>query len=139
MDWMDTPLGAFGLQHEMGADGRTTGRMFYPHGEGLAQLIMADLLERVMDSYFGLLDAEEGEILERTGEVPLVVDGRTVETDYRNLTLRDLPAVLDALAELEDENVTKAQEEKERLDAERKRRRNARERERRRRKKLGEW
>lgn len=139
MDWMDTPLEDFGLQHEEKSDGKTTGRTFYPHGEGVAQRLMADLLERVMDTYFGLLDAEEGELLEQTGHVPLIVDGQTVETDYSTLTLRDLPAVLDTLAKLEDENATMAQKEKERLDAERKRRRNARERERRKRKGLGEW
>jgi len=76
---------------------------------------------------------------EERGEMPLILDGRTAHRDFYDLTLRDLPAVLDTLVVLEAEAEERWREEEERKAVERKERNRIRAKERRRLKKLGEW
>ena len=76
---------------------------------------------------------------EREGEVPVIRNGVRGYEALDGLTLADLPAVLDALVVLEEEDRERERAEKERRDAERKRRERVRAKERRKLKALGEW
>jgi hypothetical protein len=139
IDWMNTPLEEFNVQHEMDEDGKTTGRMVFPHGEGEAQGLMGGLIDDVGGTYAGLLSEEDFGRFEETGEVPVMRQGARHYESIAALTLRDLPAVLDALTALEDERGQEAAEERERKATERKERERVRAKERRKLKKLGEW
>jgi hypothetical protein len=80
IDWMNTPLAEFRLQHEFGKDGRTTGRMVLPHGVGKAQDVLRGLQYVVEETYIGLLSPEDLNRLEEQGEVPVIrEDGRRYE------------------------------------------------------------
>jgi hypothetical protein len=137
--WTGVPLEEFGLQHEVGEDGRTTGRMVFRHGDGEAQRCLARLAGLVREAYEALLSEEEGELYEREGKVPVLRAGRRSYETIDTITLGDLPAVLDTLQVLEEESKARSAEEAARLADKRKARRRRLDRERRKRKKLGEW
>jgi len=139
MDWMNTPLEDFAPRAETGADGKTTGEVVSPHGGGEAQRLVSNFAALVRAAYEGLLSEPDGERYERAGEVPVVRNGRKVYEGLGALALRDLPAVLDALAVLDGEASKRSAEEGARLEERRKERRRELERERRQRKALGEW
>jgi hypothetical protein len=139
IDWMGAPLREFGPQPEIGEYGLTTGRTVFPHGDGEAQRVMVGLSVLVEDAYEGLLSEEDGERYERAGEVPMLRNGRRAYVSIFDLTLQDLPAVLDTLMALEEESRARVAEETALLEEKRKARRRARDRERRKLKKLGEW
>jgi hypothetical protein len=136
---MDTPLTEFGLTHELGEDGRTTGRMVFLYGEGKAQDVLGSLLADVDWTYGELIGPEDSDRLEEAGEVPVIREGVRHYEPIDALTLRDLPAVLDTFVVLEEERKREKLEETERKSAERKERERIRAKERRRLKKLGEW
>jgi hypothetical protein len=138
-DWTRVPLEEFGLQHEVGEDGRTTGRMVFPHGDGEAQSLLSRLAGLGSGAYEDLLSGEDGEFYERKGKVPVLRDGRREYEDIDALTLQDLPAVLDTLVVLEEESKARSAEEAVRLEEKRRARRRELDRERRKLKKLGEW
>lgn len=139
MDWVGIPLEEFGMQHEMGDDGKTTGRLVFPHGDGKAQRLLSGIAWMVEDAYEDLLSEEDGERYERAGQAPVVRNGRRVYEPIFALTLRDLPAVLDTLLVLEEEEKARSVAEAARLEERRRARRRELDRERRKRKKLGEW
>jgi hypothetical protein len=139
MDWWDTPLKEFYPLHEIGEDGKTTGRIVFLHGDGKAQEVMRglqDYLERAYEELFALEDFDR---FESSGEVPVIRDGAKRYEPISEFTLRDLPAILDTFAVLEEERSHEEVEERERKAAERKRRERVRAKERRKLKKLGEW
>ena len=140
-DWAGIPLEEFGPQHEVGKDGKTTGRMVLPHGDGEAQSLLSSLAALVSDAYEVLLSEEEGVFYEREGKVP-VLRGEKRCREYEDidaLTLQDLPAVLNTLVVLEEESRIRSAEEAVCLEERRRARRRQLDRERRQRKKLGEW
>jgi hypothetical protein len=137
--WTEVPLEKFGLQHEVGEDGRTTGRMVFRYGDGEAQRVLSRLAYLVSEAYDALLSEEEGELYEREGKVPVLRAGRRSYETIDTITLGDLPAVLDTLQVLEEESKARSAEEAARLEDKRKARRRRLDRERRKRKKLGEW
>jgi hypothetical protein len=139
MDWWDTPLEEFYVQHEIGEDGKTTGRRVFPHGDGKAQEVMRGLQADVDCAYEELLASEDLNRLEDTGEVPVIREGAKRYESISELTLRDLPAILDTFAMLEKERSHEETDERERKATERRRRERIRAKERRRLKKLGEW
>ena len=139
MDWWDTQLEEFHLQHEIGEDGKTTGRMVYPHGDGRAQEVMRGLQADVERVYEELLASEDFDRFEGSGEVPVIREGAKRYEPISGLSLRDLPAILDTLAVLEEERNREEAEERERKATERRRRKRIRAREIRKLKKLGEW
>jgi hypothetical protein len=152
IDWTNIPLEAFFGVDEEREDGKGLRTIRHPHGDGVAQQIMMGIYFDVEDAYEeGLLPAEDpyedpllqvDEDARRFGaarEVPVIRDGRKRHEPLDSLTLADLPAVLDALAAMDEEAKALEAEETARRDAERKRRNNARARERRKLKKLGEW
>jgi hypothetical protein len=138
IDWTHIPLEEFVLVNEEQEDG-TVRFIKHPHGDGVAQRLMASIGIDVQYAYEGLLSHEDGERYETAGEVPVIRDGRKRYERIDSLTLADLPAILDTLAAMDEEVKALEAEEAARLDAERKRRRNARARERRKLKRLGEW
>jgi hypothetical protein len=123
----------------MDENGRTTGRWVFPHGEGEAQNVLADLVTALEDAYAGLLSEEGLERFVSTGEVPIMREGARRYEPIDALTLRDLPDVLDTLIVLEEERGQEAAEERERKAAERRERERVRAKERRKLMKLGEW
>ncbi len=150
IDWTNIPLEAFEAffwVDEEREDGKGLRTIMHPQGEGVAQRIMMGIYHDVLDAYEeGLLPAEDpyedpplqvdedARRFEAAREVPVIRDGRKRHEPLDSLTLADLPAILDALAAMEEEAA--------RLDAERKRRRrNALAREKYKLKKLdlGEW
>ena len=139
IDWMDTPLDEFGLRHEIGEDGMTTGQMEFPHGEGKVQEFLSSLQYEVDRAYGELIALEDYDRLEKTGEVPVIRNGQRGYEPLNELTLRDLPAVLDTLVALQGEREKEELEEAERKSGERKERERVRAKERRKLKKLGEW
>lgn len=139
MDWTGEPMSGFGPQAEIGEDGTTTGRSVFPHGEGEAQSLVADVYERLGDTYYGLLSDVDAEWFVGSGEAPVIRGGRRVYEVLAVLTLRDLPVILDTLAVLEEEAKGRGAEEAARLEERRKARRRELDRERRKRKALGEW
>jgi hypothetical protein len=139
IDWLDTALEAFGPQAEFGEDGKTTGRMVFPHGDGAAQRVMLRLQYDVEWAYSELIGPEDVERFESAGEVPVIRASRRGYERLKNLTLKDLPAVLDTLVVLEEERGREEAEERERKTTERKERERVRAKERRMLKKLGEW
>jgi hypothetical protein len=139
MDWWDTPLEEFYVQHEIGEDGKTTGRMVFPHGDGKAQEVMRGLQADVECAYEELLASEDLNRLEDTGEVPVIREGAKRYEPIFELTLRDLPAILETFVVLEEERSHEKAEEQERKANERRQRERIRAKERRKLKKLGEW
>jgi hypothetical protein len=139
IDWMDTPLEEFYSQPEFGEDARTTGQMVFPHGDGTAHAVLRSLQSAVESTYGELIATRDFDRLEKTGEVPVIRNGQRGYEPLDELTLRDLPAVLDTFVVLEEEREKEKLEEAERKRAERKERERVRAKERRKRKKLGEW
>jgi hypothetical protein len=139
IDWMDTPLDDFYPQPELGEDGRTTGQFVSPHGDGKAHAVLRSLQSDVDRTYEELITLEDYDRLEKTGEVPVIRSGHRGYKLLDELTLRDLPAVLDTFVVLEEEREKEKLEESERKRAERKERERVRAKERRKLKKLGEW
>jgi hypothetical protein len=139
IDWLNTPLGDFALKHVFGEDGKTTGEMIREHGDGVSQDLLRDLSSSLEDIYAKLIPEEDVERYERAGEVPIIRDGQRVYEPLGSFTLTDLPAVLDTLVALEEEQKQREQAEKERKDKERKRVNRVRAKERRKLKALGEW
>lgn len=139
MDWMAEPMASFGPRSETDADGRTTGRVVFSHGEGAAPRLVMCVSELVGDAYFDLLSEADYARGERTGAVPVIRGGVRGHEDLDGLALEDLPAILETLAVLEGEAGARSADEAARLEESRKTRRNARARERRKRKGLGEW
>jgi hypothetical protein len=138
-DWTGVPLEEFGRHHEVGEDGRTTGRMVFRHGDSEAQSLLSSLARLVSDADEALLSEKDGEFYEREGKAPVLRDGRREYEDIDALTLQDLPAVLDTLVVLEEESEARSAEEASRLEEKRRARRRELDGERRKRKKLGEW
>ena len=135
INWLDIPLKEFGTK--IGEDGRM---LEDPHGEGEAQRFMWRLSNRLADTYFDVfLYEEDAARLEKRGEVPIIRDGQTTYRDFRDLALKDLPAVLDTLVVLDKEAELERIAYAERKAAERKERNRIRAKERRKLKKLGEW
>jgi len=139
IDWMDTPLDEFHLRHEFGEDGKTTGQMVFQQGDGKAHAILRSLQSEVERTYEELIATEDFYRLEKTGEIPVMRNGQRGYELLDELTLRDLPAVLDTFVVLEEEREKEKLEESERKRAERKERERLRAKERRKLKKLGEW
>ena len=133
INWLDIPLEEFAFKYE---DDRLVAR---PHGDGEAQRILVRLSAIVENSYEELLGPEDFERFEQRGEVPVIRNSHRGYESPSKLTLRDLPAVLDALIVLGEEAERERREEVERKAAERKERNRIRAKERRRLKKLGEW
>jgi hypothetical protein len=73
------------------------------------------LSNRLADTCLNLFDEGGAARFEERGEMPLILDGQTGYRDFCDLTLRDLPAMLDTLVVLEAEA-----EERLRADSERK-------------------
>ena len=101
--------------------------------------ILRSLQSEVERTYEELMAPGDYDRLEETGEVPVIHNGQRGYKLLDELTLRDLPAVLDTFVELEEEREKEKLEEDERKRAERKERERVRAKERRRLKKLGEW
>jgi hypothetical protein len=139
IDWMDTPLDEFHLRDEFGEDGKTTGQMVFLHGDGKAHEVLRSLQSHVDRTYEELIATGDFDRLEKTGEVPVISNGRRVYKLLNELTLRDLPAVLDTFVVPEEDRDKEKLEEAERKSAERKERERVRRKERRKRKELGEW
>jgi hypothetical protein len=140
----------------------------HPLGKGQAQGIMQDLADSIGQAYANLLPVEideNGEYrddvhylreitpdkrfdegknadpisFEGNVEVPVIRDGCRVYERLDSFTLADLPAILDTLVVLEEEQSRRDQAEKERKAEERKRVKRERAKERRKLQKLGEW
>jgi hypothetical protein len=139
IDWTDTPLDEFYPQPEFGEDRRTTGQMVFLHGDGKAHAVLRSLGSEVDRTYEELIATEDLDRLEKTGEVPVIRNGQRGYEPLDELTLRDLPAVLDTFVVLEEEREKEKLKEDERKRAERKERERVRAKERRKLKKLGEW
>ena len=139
IDWTDTPLDEFYPQPEFGEDGRTTGKSVFPHGDGKANAVLRSLGSEVDRTYEEFIATEDLDRLEKTGEVPVIRNGQRGYEPLDELTLRDLPAVLDTFVVLEEEREKEKLEESERKRAERRERERVRAKERRKLKKLGEW
>ena len=140
IDWTGTPMQVFLYGTETLDDG-TMRTQDYPLGDGAPQRLIMHLYSDVDAAYERLISPEDFEHLEETGEVP-VIRGESAERTYErleDLTLSDLPAVLDTLAELEAEHKRREADEAERKAQERKERERVRAKERRKLKKLGEW
>jgi|SRR5215208_3604038 len=136
---MDTPLAEFNLRSEFGEDGRTTGQMVFPHGDGKAHEVLRSLQSDVERTYEELITPGNADRLEKTGEVPVIRDTQRGYELLDELTLRDLPAMLDTFVVLEEELENEKLEEHERKRAEREERERIRAKERYKLKKLGEW
>jgi hypothetical protein len=106
---------------------------------GFSGRLMMRLALEVGDTYVELLPEEGFERLETTGEVPLIREGQRGFERLDELTLRDLPAILDTFEVLKEELEQRQIAESERKAAARKERERMRSKERRRLKKLGEW
>ncbi len=139
IDWLNTPLEDFRLKHVFGEDGLSTGEMYREHGDGVSQDLLWDLISDLEETYARLIPEEDVERFEQAGEVLIIRDGQRVYEPLDSFTLTDLPAVLDALVTLEEEQKQRKQAEKERKDKERKRVKRVRAKERRKLKALGEW
>jgi hypothetical protein len=139
IDWMDTPLKEFYLRDEIGEDGKTTGQLVFPHGGGKAHEVLRNLQSDVERKYEELIALGDYDRLEKTVEVPVIRNGQRGYKLLDELTLRDLPAVLDTFVVLEEELEKEKLEEAERKRAERQERERVRRKERRKRKELGEW
>jgi hypothetical protein len=136
---MDTPLKEFYPRDEIGEDGKITGQLVFPHGDGKAHAVLRSLQSDVDRTYEELMAPGDCDRLEKTGEVPVISTGRRGYKLLDELTLRDLPAVLDTFVVLEEEREKERMEEAERKRAERNERERVRAKERRKLKKLGEW
>lgn len=123
IDWQEIPLEDFSSKRVEHGDGTYT-HMEHPYGDGVAQRIVTRLSIAIDDAYEDLMRHD--------------ADLRELET-FKEITLRDLPVVLDALAKMEEENKQQEQEEAERKAAQRKEVERIRAKERRNLKKLGEW
>jgi hypothetical protein len=139
IDWMDTPLKEFYPRDEIGEDGKTTGQFVFPHGDGKAHDVLRSLQSDVDRTYEELIALGDCDWLEETGEVPVIRNGQRGYELFDELTLRDLPAVLDTFVVLEEEREKERLEEDERKLAERNERKRVLAKERRTLKKLGEW
>jgi hypothetical protein len=133
IDWTNIPLEDFFRVDEEQEDG-TVRTITYPHGEGVAQLLVMRTYNAVIDAYEGLLSPVDEERYETAGEVPVIRDGCKGYEPIDSLTLADLPTIVAALAAMDEEVKALKAEESKRI-------RNARARERRKLKKLdlGEW
>jgi hypothetical protein len=98
---MDIALDEFGLTPAYNEYGRTTGGHLYLHGTGAAQDVLSSMYDRIEDAYADVLSDEEFENFTMLGNVPVIRDGEVSVERIRDITLRDLPAVLDTLATLE--------------------------------------
>lgn len=76
IDWMDTPLREFYPRNEIGEDGRTTGQIVFPHGDGKAHELLRSLRSDVEHKYEELIAPGDIDRLEETGEVPVIRNGR---------------------------------------------------------------
>ncbi len=139
IDWMNIPLVEVYSQPEFGEDGRTTGQRVFPQGDGKAHAGLRSLQSDVDSTYEELIAPGDYDRLEKAGEVPVIRNGQRGYELLDELTLRDLPAVLDTFVVLEEELEKEKLEEAERKRAERKEREKVRAKERRKLKKLGEW
>jgi len=139
IDWMDTPLKEFYPRHEIGEDGRTTGQMVVLHGDGKAHEVLRSLQSEVERTYGELIATGDFDRLEEAGEVPVIRDTQRGYELLDDLTLRDLPAVLDTFVVLEKDREKERLEEDERKRAERNERKRVLAKERYKLKKLGEW
>jgi hypothetical protein len=92
IDWMDTPLKEFDLRPEFGEDGKTTGQIVFPHGDGKAHAVLRTLQSEVESTYEGLIATGDYDRLEKTGEVPVIRDTQRGYKLLDELTLRDLPS-----------------------------------------------
>jgi hypothetical protein len=92
IDWMDTPLKEFYPRHEIGEDGRTTGQIVFPHGDGTAHAVLRSLQSKVERTYEELIALGDYDWLEKTGEVPVIRDTQRGYKLLDELTLRDLPS-----------------------------------------------
>jgi hypothetical protein len=138
IDWMNTPLKEFYPRDEIGEDGRTTGQIVFPHGDGKAHLVLRSLQSDVESTYEELFALGGYDRLEKTGEIPVIRNGQRGYKVLEELALRDLPAVLDTFVVLEEEREKERLEDERKL-AERKERKRALAKQRRQREKLGEW
>ena len=64
---------------------------------------MIVLAATIGEGYYKLLGPEDTERMERAGQVPVICDGERAYEPLASLTLADLPAVLEALAVLQEE------------------------------------
>jgi hypothetical protein len=141
----------------------------HPLGNGQAQGIMRDLADSIGEAYANLLPVEYDEETQELDctvpylreitddktfvegkdgdpapfegdvEVPVIRDGCREYERLDSFTLADLPAILDTLVVLEEEQRKRDQAEKQRKAEERKRVKREQARERRKLQKLGEW
>src|SRR5215216_3007310 len=111
---MDTPLKEFYLRDEIGEDGKTTGQLVFPHGGGKAHEVLRNLQSDVERKYEELIALGDYDRLEKTVEVPVIRNGQRGYKLLDELTLRDLPAVLDTFVVLEEELEKEKLEEAER-------------------------
>jgi hypothetical protein len=98
INWLNTPLVEFWPD--------LVGGVHYSHGEGKAQKIMRNLLKDIERAYDVLTleeDTQDGYRFCYEGQVLIIRDGHRRYEDLETLTLADLPAVLDTLKALEEE------------------------------------
>jgi hypothetical protein len=149
LDWTGTPLHEFAFR-TIFVENRSVRTEHYPHGDGEAQRIMYHLWYSIDDAYTKFLPYETDKYgmtisgddfmhWERTGEVPIIREGRREKIELESITLADVPAIFDTLKVLEQEHNEREREERERKKAERRTRERVRAKERRKLKKLGEW
>lgn len=138
IDWRGIFLEEFFSTSERQADGSYKSLTF-PHGDGEAQRLMAGLAADIQAIYERLISKEDFERLEVVGKVPVIRGGQRGYEPLKTLALKDLPAILDTFAVLEEERGREDRAERERRAAERKERERVRAKERRKLKKLGEW
>jgi hypothetical protein len=140
IDWLNTPLNRFHGEYTWGPEGRTTGWIEHPLGEGAAQAVMENIALDIRSYYEDLLDPEIPEDSDMWDLWEIVRrDGTKERVDHRKLTLADLPDVLNTLALMQEKFDQRKREEMEHKQEERKERERVRAKERRKLKKLGEW
>ena len=103
IDWMDTPLTEFYPRDEIGEGAKTTGQIVFPHGDGKAHEVLRSLQSHVERTYEQHIALGDYDWLEKTGEVPVIRDTQRGYELLDELTLSDLPAVLDTFEVLEEE------------------------------------
>ena len=92
IDWADSPLREFGGVAELDEEGKTTGRMLVPYGEGKAQDVLFSLHLEVDALYAELVAPEDYDRLEQTGEVPII---RESVRHYEPIGALSIPGLLD--------------------------------------------
>src|SRR5215203_6804360 len=90
IDWMDTSLFEYHPRPrgEVGEDGRTTGRIVRPHGDGMAQDLMWGVSLDLERTYNDLLAPEDKDRFDNTYEVPVIRNGKRGYELFEKLTLR---------------------------------------------------